>query len=63
MVTQYVFKVHLKVGKHPTLIRKINSAFLQNSNFNFDDQASTYSSLIEADIMISDWSGVAFNLP
>ena len=43
-----------------TLIRKINSAFFSDSNFNFDDQASTYSSLIEADIMISDWSGVAF---
>ncbi len=46
--------------KSPTTIRKINSVFYTHSSFKFDNHLSTYDSLIEADVMISDWSGVAF---
>ena len=57
---------HVTLRPHPqTKIRNsesisiLNNCFSHFSNYHYDDDVTSQSSLFSADIMISDWSGVA----
>jgi len=47
------------IHQNPKLLSSIRNKFSDNHNFFIEDNIMTHDSLIDADVLISDWSGVA----
>ena len=55
-----VLRIHPQSMKTSfTKIRELKKTFMSHSNFKFDPDTSMYESLYDADVLVSDWSGIA----
>lgn len=61
-------KFHITLRPHPEtfkrnkkLIKELNLRYINHSRFNFDINFNSYESILNADTLITDWSGSAFD--
>lgn len=55
-----IVRPHPEIIKNtPEIIRDLSLRFTDNPNFSFDTKISSYEKILEADVLISDYSGIA----